>query len=427
MELIGIPNIFLLSVLGIFMPVHFFYSCMGSALNHLSMTRARDLKSARSSSLAALIWLLDRREQALLLCYIGQVCAQVIITIILVILALKIPWWAGLILAFVGAFLIGILSGVSGKIWGQKYPENLGLALAPLMKLFYISLWPFAAVLPVLKRKETITEAQERQYLANDLREIVDEADEDEIAEFDEEDKQIVRSVFELGQTLVREIIVPRTEMVVVDVHAPVETVLEVFSRSGFSRIPVIGEDSDDIRGVVYLKDIVSRIVSRPQLRSRQVHEFMREAFFVPEMMLADDLLHQMRTQAPHLALVFDEWGGTVGLVTFEDLLEELVGEVTDEHDHADQSVEALAEGYRVPARLPLDELGDLFGITIDDDDVDTAGGLLTKALGKVPIVADKAVVHGLELEVESVTGRRKQMSWLIAKLSKVENNSEAE
>lgn len=262
-----------------------------------------------------------------------------------------------------------------------------------------------------------VEEAASRAEIAEDFREMVDEMGQEENLAFEDEDRQIVRSALELGTTLVREIIVPRTDMVAVETTTLAREAFEVFIQSGFSRIPVLGDDADDVRGMLYLKDLISRCFSRPELMDHPVPEMMRAAFFVPEVMLADDLMRQMQADAPHIAVVVDEWGGTVGLVTIEDILEELVGEVTDEHDRAEEEPQQIAaDTWVVPARLGLDDLAELVNLEVDDDEVDTVGGLLAKALGKVPLVGSKAKVAGMELRVKSVSGRRRQMDTLLVK-----------
>ena len=218
----------------------------------------------------------------------------------------------------------------------------------------------------------------------------------------------------------------PRTDMVAVETTTVAREAFEVFIQSGFSRIPVLGEDADDVRGMLYLKDLISRCFSRPELMDHPVPEMMREAFFVPEVMLADDLMRQMQVDAPHIAVVVDEWGGTVGLVTIEDILEELVGEVTDEHDRAEQEPEQLSGNtWLVPARLGLDDLAELVGLEITDDEVDTAGGLLAKALGKVPLLGSHAQTKGLEISVKEVAGRRRQMDTLLVERLDTETDEE--
>lgn len=227
----------------------------------------------------------------------------------------------------------------------------------------------------------------------------------DEAAELDtieEDERAIIRSVFELGETVVREVMVPRTDMATVDATATIEEAVATFLRRGVSRMPVIGEDADEVVGIVHLRDTVradpaARVTTRAST-----------PVFVPESQMADDLLRQMQRERFHLAMVVDEYGGIAGLVTMEDLIEELVGEISDESDLASDDIDELGDGrYRVPARYNIEDLGDLFGIELADDDVDSAGGLLTKALGELPRLGASVVIAGLRLTVDRVERRR--------------------
>jgi CBS domain containing-hemolysin-like protein len=213
--------------------------------------------------------------------------------------------------------------------------------------------------------------------------------------------------VFALGDTVVREVMVPRTAMVWVDVETPADEAKQVALRSGFSRIPVVGEDLDDLRGVVYLKDLVRLEdgVNPP------VDEVMRAVSIVPDSKPVDDLLREMQTARIHIAGVVDEYGGTAGLVTIEDILEEIVGEITDEYDQELPPVAWLDDRTaRVTARLSVEDLADLFSVDLPEVDVDTVAGLLAAELGKVPLAGDRARIAGLELTAEGTVGRRNRI-----------------
>ena len=230
-------------------------------------------------------------------------------------------------------------------------------------------------------------------------------------------ERDMVRSVFELGDTIVREVMVPRTDMVFIEGDRTVEQALSLALRSGFSRIPVVGENQDDVVGVAYLKDIVAWSHEHPGAPSaksgatEKVATVMRPASYVPDSKPVDELLRQMQAQRTHVAIVIDEYGGTAGLVTIEDILEEIVGEITDEYDNERPPVEWLTgHSARVTARLSVTELGELFGVNLDDLDVETVAGLLAHALGRVPIVGSTATVRGLTLTAENLAGRRNKI-----------------
>jgi len=225
-------------------------------------------------------------------------------------------------------------------------------------------------------------------------------------------EREMVRSVFELGDTIVREVMVPRTDMVFIEADQTVEEALSLALRSGFSRIPVVGENEDDVVGFAYLKDIVAWSHDHPGAdATEKVTTAIRPASYVPDSKPVDELLRQMQAQRNHVAIVIDEYGGTAGLVTIEDILEEIVGEITDEYDNERPPVEWLSGGSaRVTARLSVTELEELFGVALGVDDVETVVGLLAHQLGRVPIAGSTAAVGGLRLTAENPTARRNKI-----------------
>ena len=240
-----------------------------------------------------------------------------------------------------------------------------------------------------------------------ELREMVDMAEAGGLV--DDGERAMIQSVFDLGDTRVREVMVPRTEMVWIEREKSVRQALALALRSGYSRIPVIGENVDDTVGVVYLKDLVRRTVDHGETPrgagagAGSVGEVMRPANFVPDSKRADALLRDMQRDRNHMALVVDEYGGTAGLVTIEDLVEEIVGEITDEYDSAEhRPLEHLDEStWRVAARLPVEDLEEACGVEFDVEDVDTVGGLLAQRLGRVPLPGAEAEIAGLRLRAE--------------------------
>ncbi len=222
-----------------------------------------------------------------------------------------------------------------------------------------------------------------------------------------------------LGDTVVREVMVPRPDIVTVERGKTVRQATTLCLRSGFSRLPVVGDSDDDVLGVVFLKDLAARALSSSR-KITHVEDLMRPASFVPDSKPVDELLREMQAGRIHLAVVVDEYGGTAGLVTIEDVLEEIVGEITDESDRqAEAAVTELAPGrWRVTARLPVDDLEDLTGARLARDDVDTVGGLLQAVLGRVPIPGAAAEVDGGEVHVrlsaESTEGRRNRIGTVL-------------
>jgi CBS domain containing-hemolysin-like protein len=230
-------------------------------------------------------------------------------------------------------------------------------------------------------------------------------------------EREMVKSVVQLGDTIVRDVMVPRTDMVFIEADKTLQQALSLALRSGFSRLPVVGENTDDIVGIAYMKDIVAWEHEHPDAEAAEkVASIMRPASFVPDSKPVDELLRQMQARRIHVSIVIDEYGGTAGLVTIEDLLEEIVGEITDEYDNEQPPVERLDDGsFRVTARLPVAELEELFGVTISAEDVETVAGLLAHELGRVPISGSTATVSGLRLTAEkNLAGRRNKIGTVL-------------
>jgi CBS domain containing-hemolysin-like protein len=247
-----------------------------------------------------------------------------------------------------------------------------------------------------------------------ELRELVDLAEASSVIESGE--RQMIHSVFELGDTLVREVMVPRTDMVFIERTKTLRQAISLALRSGYSRIPVIGENLDDVVGFAYLKDIIKRVFDRHEAETKErVESVMRPVLYVPDSKPIDALLREMQAERKHVGIVVDEYGGTAGLVTIEDVLEEIVGEITDEYDTDRVDVEKLANGsVRVSSRYPVDDLEEVCGVAVEDDDVDSVGGLMAKHLGRVPIAGSVIEAHGLRFEAEAPTGRRNRIGTVL-------------
>jgi CBS domain containing-hemolysin-like protein len=227
-----------------------------------------------------------------------------------------------------------------------------------------------------------------------------------EEAAIETEERELIHSIFDFGDTVVREVMVPRPDMVAVDADATVDEAIRVAIAAGKSRLPAFNETTDDIVGLVFLKDLVTRSGSGEG--NEPVQHLLRRATFVPESKRIAELLREMQTEKYHMAVVIDEHGGTAGLVTMEDLLEEIVGEITDEYDVDEPGIERLANGaLRVPGRTPIDEVNELLGCDLPQEEWDTVGGLVFNALGHVPVEGECARVAGLEFCAERMQGRR--------------------
>jgi len=258
-----------------------------------------------------------------------------------------------------------------------------------------------------------------------ELRDLVDQAHERGLVE--ESEHEMIHSVFELGDTLVRELMVPRTEMVWIEGSKNLRQGLSLALRSGFTRIPVVGENLDNIIGIAYVKDLAKRTHEyRESEQSELVSSHLRTATFIPETKTAAELLKEMQRDQIHLAIVVDEYGGTAGLITIEDLLEEIVGEIADEYDDDLDEIEWIEEGSkaRVSARLHIEDLADHLEIELDEserEDVDTIGGFMAKVLGRVPIPGSEIELHGWRITAERPVGRRHRIGTVLVERGNTE------
>ena len=357
----------------------------------------------------------DALEQYGSLLMLLRVCAEVAAA---VLVTLAFAHWLGggwqVFLPAVGLLLLAryALIGVGPRAMGRQRAERVartaGRLLTPLRPLAQ-ALDAVTAAFPFGTRGGD-PDLNGRPGV-DDLVDYIESQDEIEPGE-----REMVRSVFELGDTIVREVMVPRTDMVFIARDKTVGQALSLALRSGFSRIPVTGENTDDVIGIGYLKDMVAWDHEHPGTEhTERVEKIMRPATYVPESKPVDELLRQMQVQRIHVAIVIDEYGGTAGLVTIEDILEEIVGEIADEYDNERAPVEWLGPGTaRVIARLPVTELEELFGVTVEAEDVETVGGLLAHELGRVPIAGSEATVAGLHLTAENVAGRRNKLGTVL-------------
>ena len=414
----GIPTAALIACAVIVLALGALLSAGESALLRFTRAAADDLVEEGRRGAARVRRLAEHRTRVLGALSVARVAVDMLAAVLITLAAsgLVRAWWQVLALALLAnIILLGVVVGFSPRTYGRRNPAGTLLALGGLLTWVDVLAAPQRRLVSRTRRPESApTDAETREAVNEDLREMIDEIGETDTIE--DEDREMMRSVVELGQTLVREVMVPRTDMVTIDAHKPASAAMRLFIRSGYSRVPVIGEDADDVRGILYLKDVLRRLAAHPEHEALAVAGFARDAEYVPETKPADDLLREMQTGRFHMALAVDEYGGTAGLVTMEDLLEEVVGELTDEHDPELPEVVEVAPGtYRVSARLALDELGELFDLEIDDDDVDTVGGLLTKAIGRVPLPGAAGDTQGVHLQAEEATGRRRQVSTILA------------
>jgi CBS domain containing-hemolysin-like protein len=327
--------------------------------------------------------------------------------------------WAAVLVA-VAAMTVAayVLIGVAPRTVGLQHADSVSLATAGLAVALNRLLGPVPRLLILLGNALTPGRGfREGPFnTEEELRDLVDLAEERHLIESGE--RAMIHGVFELGDTIVRSVMVPRPDIVSIGRDKTLRQALSLCLRSGYSRIPVLGENEDDIVGIIYLKDLVRRTHEvRDSENTMRVEQVMRPPTFVPDSKPVDELLREMQARHIHVAVVVDEYGGTAGLVTIEDILEEIVGEITDEYDRELPRVETLDQHtMRVTARLPIDELNELFGTDIEIEDIDTVGGLLASALGRVPIPGAEARVDGLVLTAERAAGRRNQIGTVVVR-----------
>jgi CBS domain containing-hemolysin-like protein len=309
-----------------------------------------------------------------------------------------------------------VLVGVGPRTIGRQQAERVALAGAPVVLGLTRVFGPLPRLLILLGNAITPGKGFREGPFASEaeLRDLVEIAEQRGVVERRERD--MIESVFELGDTIVREVMVPRTDVVTIERGKTVRQALNLLLRSGFSRVPVVGDNADDVLGVVYLKDLVRKERGEGGA-ALKVEDVMRDPVFVPDSKPVDELLREMQAELGHVAIVVDEYGGNAGLVTIEDVLEEIVGEIQDEFDKETPPVEEVDESTRrVIARLPVDDLAEMYDVELPTEGVDTVGGLLASALGRVPIPGATATVNGLVLVAESAKGRRNRIGTVLVR-----------
>jgi len=328
-------------------------------------------------------------------------------------------WGAVLVAVAIMVAVSYVVLGVAARTLGRQHAVSIAMASAGPARFLATILGPLTTLLILIGNAVTPGKGYREGPFASqaEFREMVDLAEADSLIEDDE--RQMIHSVFELGDTFAKEVMVPRTELVLIERTKTLRQAMSLSLRSGFSRIPVMGESADDIVGIVYLKDVVRRSFEhRDAEQSERVESIMRAPFFVPDSKPVDALLRDMQSARVHMAIVVDEYGGTAGLVTIEDVLEEIVGEIADEYDTAAPEVTELASGaYRVLARMHVDDFAELTGIEIDSEDegIDTVLGLVAKRLDRVPIPGASVREGEWLLTAEQGGGRRNRIGTVLA------------
>jgi CBS domain containing-hemolysin-like protein len=392
------------------------FSAADAALTSYSRARAEELVDEGRAGAKRLAALLDDRARylntAILLRLLCETGAAVLLTLVV------LEWYGGrrwpTVLTAVGVMLVVsfVVIGVAPRTLGRQRADRVAPVAATVLTFATRILGPIPQLLILIGN--AITPGRGFRLgpftTETELRELVDYAEASAVIESGE--RAMIHSVFEFGDTIAREVMVPRGDVVYIERYKNLRQALSLFLRSGFSRVPVIEENLDDIVGFAYLKDVVRRDFEDPDVEfTQRVDEVMRPALFVPESKPVDALLSEMQASRQHIAVVVDEYGGTAGLVTIEDLLEEIVGEITDEYDAEQVETTRLEDGsVRVSSRFPIDDLDEVVGVEVEDEDVDSVLGLMAKHLGRVPIPGSHVDTRGLRFVAEAATGRRNKI-----------------
>jgi len=389
------------------------FSAIDAAISTLSMARVDELLRDERPGAARLARVMTERPRYINLVVLLRIACEATAAVLMVAYLYDHLGFTWTLIAAASIMTVAsfVLVGVGPRTIGRQNAYPIALLSALPLQTISVLLAPISRLLILLGNALTPGRGFRNGPFASEieLREVVDLAQQRGVVADDE--RKMIQSVFELGDTPAREIMVPRTEMVWIESDKSAAQATSLAVRSGHSRIPVVGDNVDDIVGVVYLKDLVRRTYySASAARDISVAEVMRPAVFIPDSKALDDLLKEMQRDRIHMALLVDEYGATAGLVTIEDVLEEIVGEIADEYDTDEVApVEDLGDSvFRVSARLPIEDVGELYDIEFDDDlDVDTIGGLVALRLGRVPLPGAEVVSHGLRLRAEGDSDHR--------------------
>jgi len=407
------------------------FSAADAALSSFSHARAEEIATEGRAGSKRLLQILEDPPRylntALLLRMACEVAAIVLVTLLV---ADYVDGWWPAVLTSVGVMLVVsfVVVGVGPRTLGRQHAVQVALiSAAPLLVIARI-LGPIPKLLILLGNAITPGRGFSEGPFSTEteLRELVDLAEASAVIESGE--RKMIHSVFELGDTTVREVMVPRNDVVFIERHKNLRQTMSLFLRSGYSRVPVVGENLDDIVGFAYLKDVTKRVFDNAEAETTErIDQQMRPVHWVPDSKPADELLTEMQARRQHIAVVVDEYGGTAGIVTIEDVLEEIVGEITDEYDEAQVEVEALGDSVvRVSSRYPIDDLDEIFpDADLVDDEVDSVGGLMAKLMGRVPIPGSSVEVNGLRFEAEAPSGRRNRVGTVVIRRIPAEPDGE--
>ncbi|HET9059322.1 MAG TPA: hemolysin family protein [Acidimicrobiales bacterium] len=380
-----------------------------TALTRISRVKAYSLKEEGRRGAASLYRLVEQPERNLpVVLFLLEICTLVAATMVGVVADNVLGPWGVVAATGFEIIVIFVFAELAPKIWAVQHAERAALFMSPFLAAL-VSFAPLRWTVQALIRVANVVlpgkGIKEGPYVTEqELLAMADTAADEAVIE--REERRLIHSIIDFGDTVAREVMVPRPDMVTVPVTGSVHDAADVASSEGFSRIPVYGNNIDDIVGIAYLKDLMR--AEREGRAGVPVTEVMREAQFVPESKRIAEVMREMQAGKHHLAIVVDEYGGTAGLVTLEDVLEELVGEISDEYDVERPRIEHLPDGQlQVDGGLSIDEINEFAGLELPQGDWDTVGGLVYSLLGHVPEEGEAARYDTFCLVAQKVEGRR--------------------
>ncbi len=381
------------------------------SLSAASRSRIRDLLASGNQRAKLIDQMLSDPARFLSTLLILKSLAYIAGGSMAVCLAMTLQWSDVGVSAAVGLIWILLLAlQIVGRGWALRQPEAVALSIARVVDLVAVILAPFSLLLRRLgsyARGDADEVTAESVFLSEDgLRFLIHVGEGEGVIEEDE--KQMIAGIFEFGETTVREIMVPRLDIIAVEVNAPLSEALDLIIANGHSRIPVFEDSIDQLLGVLYAKDLL--LCLRDGSQDISIRQLLRQAYFVPQSKKLDELFEEMQAHRTHMALAVDEYGGTAGLVTIEDLLEEIVGEIQDEYDSEEPQLKKLApEIYIFNARYDLDEVSQLISVDLSagPENIDTLGGFIYSQLGRVPEQGESILFNDWRFTVMSVDSRR--------------------
>lgn len=383
------------------------FSAVRSSLLNTHPAQLIDLRDQDPEKVDKVLTILDKKRLRIslrisLILMHFLICASIILLLIHLIPTIQI-WLLFLIVTGSAVLVLTLEFAIEGLVLHN--PETWALKLAPVGDLMEIFFTPIAALMMAVLGSPEALQTRLSPVTEEEIKSWVNSAQGTSALEKDE--REMIYSIFQFGETLSREIMVPRIDITALDVNSSGLDAIRAFTRSGHSRVPVFDETIDNIIGLLYAKDLLQVDSSSHEITD--IRPFLRKAYFIPESKNVDELLREMQAQGIHMAIVVDEYGGTAGVVTLEDIVEEIVGEIRDEYDQGEEhQVQRLSDDeYVFSGRVALDDVFDNLRVDLSGDMADTLGGFIYSHIGRVPLGGEQIKIDGWVLTVAQVSGRR--------------------